>query len=66
MDIVNINNKTILACARFEYMGYTVSFSTIMRNSHVLIYPTDEPTVEVYKETVEDAIWYVNEQCKIL
>ena len=62
MKIVNLINDPIKACATFEYRGYTISFSTIMKNSSVLIYTgSGKDYLEETFDTVEQAIDFINE-----
>lgn len=53
MKIMNVAAEDIQACAQFEYKTWTVSFSTIFKNSSVLVFKDD---VEFEANSVERAI----------
>ena len=60
MNIVNIIGQDVKACCKFKYKKAEISISTILKNSLVGVF--FENGVEVYFQSVENAIKYIDER----
>ena len=58
MRIINVNSENVQAAAQFEYKGWTISMSTIMRKGRVevLAWKDHDKTFN----SVQDAIAYID------
>lgn len=54
--ILNIGREKIEACAKFNYKGYEISFSTIFKPYSVFIYDKEDKQIGEEMMTVENAI----------
>ena len=57
INIIDINNKPVTACAQFDYKGYTVSISTIFKGGTVGVFKDGKD--DKYFNDVDKAINYI-------
>ena len=63
MIIIDMFGQPTKACAQFQYKGWTVSMSTVMRGKHVLAW-CDYCVDGIEATTVEDVLLKIDEYKK--
>jgi hypothetical protein len=63
--IVNLHNEEQdCMCCYFDYKGYEISASTILKPNHIAIFDKNGYMIKTNINSIEEAIEYVNEITK--